>query len=80
MKAKAGLSRWALDAAELRWTFVCSAGAAEPISLVDNKDGSHTASYVPASDGPYTVSVKYADQEVPCRSVSQEPTTSLLKQ
>ncbi|XP_029681359.1 filamin-C isoform X2 [Takifugu rubripes] len=41
-------------------------GVAEPISVIDNNDGSHTASYTPASDGAYTVCVKYADQEVPC--------------
>lgn len=57
--------------AELVWTFACSAGVAEPISVIDNNDGSHTASYTPASDGAYTVCVKYADQEVPCRSVSR---------
>ncbi|XP_064175353.1 filamin-C-like isoform X3 [Anguilla rostrata] len=40
-------------------------GTAEPVSIKDNSDGTHTANYTPASDGPYTVSVKYADQEVP---------------
>lgn len=46
-----------------------SPGVAEPISITDNGDGTHTVNYTPASDGPYTVCVKYADQEVPRRSV-----------
>ncbi|XP_061106618.1 filamin-A isoform X5 [Conger conger] len=40
-------------------------GVAEPLSINDNGDGTHTVNYTPAKDGPYTVSVKYADQEVP---------------
>uniref|UniRef100_A0A8C4NRG7 Filamin C, gamma b (actin binding protein 280) n=1 Tax=Dicentrarchus labrax TaxID=13489 RepID=A0A8C4NRG7_DICLA len=40
-------------------------GVAEPISITDNSDGTHTVNYTPANDGPYTVCVKYADQEVP---------------
>ena len=42
---------------------------AEPINITDNGDGTHTVTYTPAKDGPYTVCVKYADQEVPRRSV-----------
>lgn len=48
---------------------LCSSGVAEPISIKDNGDGTHTVNYTPANDGPYTVCVKYADQEVPRRSV-----------
>ncbi|KAG8005411.1 Filamin-C, partial [Nibea albiflora] len=40
-------------------------GVAEPIGIMDNGDGTHTVNYTPANDGPYTVCVKYADQEVP---------------
>ncbi|TNN51674.1 Filamin-C [Liparis tanakae] len=40
-------------------------GVSEPISISDNGDGTHTADYLPAADGPYTLRVKYADQEVP---------------
>uniref|UniRef100_A0A4W4H085 Calponin-homology (CH) domain-containing protein n=1 Tax=Electrophorus electricus TaxID=8005 RepID=A0A4W4H085_ELEEL len=40
-------------------------GAAEPVSITDNGDGTHAVIYTPAKDGPYTVCVKYADQEVP---------------
>ncbi|XP_061570875.1 filamin-C-like isoform X3 [Cololabis saira] len=40
-------------------------GLAEPVNVTDNGDGTHTVNYTPANDGPYTVCVKYADQEVP---------------
>ncbi|KAJ8002627.1 hypothetical protein DPEC_G00160850 [Dallia pectoralis] len=40
-------------------------GSAEPVAVKNNGDGTHTVNYTPAQDGPYTVSVKYADQEVP---------------
>ncbi|KAM6960914.1 filamin-C-like [Aplochiton taeniatus] len=40
-------------------------GAAEPVGVKNNGDGTHTVHYTPAQDGPYTVNVKYADQEVP---------------
>ncbi|XP_031754945.1 filamin-C isoform X2 [Xenopus tropicalis] len=40
-------------------------GLAEPVDIRDNGDGTHTVNYTPATDGPYTVSVRYADQEVP---------------
>ncbi|XP_034019749.1 filamin-C isoform X3 [Thalassophryne amazonica] len=40
-------------------------GVAEPVGVTDNADGTHTVNYTPVSDGPYTVCVKYADQEVP---------------
>jgi len=39
----------------------------EPVNITDNGDGTHTVIYTPAKDGPYTVCVKYADQEVPRR-------------
>ncbi|XP_069485637.1 filamin-C isoform X3 [Ambystoma mexicanum] len=41
------------------------AGVAEPVDVRDKGDGTHTVNYTPATDGPYTVSVKYAEQEVP---------------
>ncbi|XP_064417245.1 filamin-C isoform X3 [Latimeria chalumnae] len=41
------------------------AGVAEPVDILDKGDGTHTVNYTPAMDGPYAVSVKYADQEVP---------------
>lgn len=42
-------------------------GTAEPVGVKNNGDGTHTVHYTPAQDGPYTVAVKYADQEVPHR-------------
>uniref|UniRef100_A0A674D179 Filamin C n=1 Tax=Salmo trutta TaxID=8032 RepID=A0A674D179_SALTR len=39
--------------------------SAEPVAVKNNGDGTHTVNYTPAQDGPYTVSVKYGDQEVP---------------
>lgn len=44
-----------------------SPGTAEPVGVKNNGDGTHTVHYTPAQDGPYTVAVKYADQEVPHR-------------
>ncbi|KAG7281045.1 hypothetical protein CRUP_016677 [Coryphaenoides rupestris] len=40
-------------------------GTAEPVGVKNNGDGTHTVHYTPGQDGPYTVAVKYADQEVP---------------
>ncbi|KAM6987094.1 filamin-C isoform 14-T14 [Aplochiton taeniatus] len=40
-------------------------GVLEHINITDNGDGTHTVNYTPSKDGPYTVCVKYADQEVP---------------
>ncbi|XP_027898777.1 filamin-C-like isoform X1 [Xiphophorus couchianus] len=40
-------------------------GTVEPMGVKNNGDGTHTVHYTPAQDGPYTVAVKYADQEVP---------------
>ncbi|XP_059581616.1 filamin-C isoform X2 [Alligator mississippiensis] len=40
-------------------------GLAEPVEVRDNGDGTHKVNYTPATDGPYTVAVKYAGQEVP---------------
>lgn len=38
--------------------------------MKNNGDGTHTVHYTPAQDGPYTVAVKYAEQEVPHRYLS----------
>ncbi|CAL8320227.1 unnamed protein product, partial [Gadus morhua 'NCC'] len=40
-------------------------GTAEPVGVKNNGDGTHTVHYTPGQDGPYSVAVKYADQEVP---------------
>lgn len=46
---------------------VLSTGMAEPVQVTDNGDGTHTVAYTPSVEGPYSVVVKYADQEVPHR-------------
>ncbi|KAF7664185.1 hypothetical protein LDENG_00185990 [Lucifuga dentata] len=40
-------------------------GVAEPVEVEDNGDGTHTVSYTPSVEGPYSVAVKYADEDVP---------------
>ncbi|KAM4583192.1 filamin B a isoform 1-T1 [Fundulus diaphanus] len=39
-------------------------GIAEPVEVTDNGDGTHTVSYTPSVEGPYSVAVKYADEDV----------------
>ena len=49
--------------------------------MKNNGDGTHTVHYTPAQDGPYTVDVKYADQEVPHRySVNLKKETHRARQ
>lgn len=43
------------------------AGIVEPIDVVDNGDQTHTVSYVPTKEGPYSINVLYADEEIPRR-------------
>ncbi|XP_051528401.1 filamin-B [Myxocyprinus asiaticus] len=40
-------------------------GVAEPVDITDNGDGTHTVAYTPSVEGPYSVAVKYADEEIP---------------
>ncbi|XP_053149776.1 filamin-B isoform X3 [Hemicordylus capensis] len=40
-------------------------GLAEPVNVIDNGDGTHTVAYTPTQEGPYTIAVKYADEEIP---------------
>ncbi|XP_061125143.1 filamin-C-like isoform X1 [Syngnathus typhle] len=40
-------------------------GATEPVSVLDNGDGTRTVNYTPSNDGAYTICIKYAQQEVP---------------
>ncbi|KAM3914878.1 filamin-B isoform 2-T2 [Leptodactylus fuscus] len=40
-------------------------GVVEPVEITDNGDGTHTVAYTPSVEGPYTVSVQYADEEIP---------------
>uniref|UniRef100_A0A672NI17 Filamin A n=1 Tax=Sinocyclocheilus grahami TaxID=75366 RepID=A0A672NI17_SINGR len=40
-------------------------GVVEPVEVVDNGDQTHTVSYVPTREGPYSINVLYADEEIP---------------
>ncbi|XP_037604615.1 filamin-B [Sebastes umbrosus] len=40
-------------------------GMAEPVEVTDNGDGTHLVSYTPSAEGPYSVAVKYAEEDVP---------------
>ncbi|XP_076028123.1 filamin B a isoform X2 [Genypterus blacodes] len=40
-------------------------GVAESADVKANGDGTHTVSYTPSVEGPYSVAVKYAEEEVP---------------
>ncbi|XP_027134628.1 filamin B a isoform X2 [Larimichthys crocea] len=40
-------------------------GIAEPMEVTDNGDGTHLVSYTPSVEGPYSVAVKYAEEDVP---------------
>ncbi|XP_071409029.1 filamin-C [Pithys albifrons albifrons] len=51
--------------AALEVTLLGPAGLPEPLEVRDNGDGTHKVTYTPATDGPYTVAVKYGGQEVP---------------
>jgi len=42
-------------------------GVVEPVNVIDNGDGTHTVVYTPTQEGPYMISVKYADEEIPRR-------------
>lgn len=45
----------------------CFLGIVEPVNVVDNGDGTHTVVYTATQEGPYMISVKYADEEIPRR-------------
>ncbi|KAM9751784.1 filamin-A [Menidia menidia] len=40
-------------------------GVVEPVEVVDNGDQTHSVSYVPTREGPYSINVLYNDQEIP---------------
>ncbi|XP_010571776.1 PREDICTED: filamin-A-like, partial [Haliaeetus leucocephalus] len=40
-------------------------GVVEPVDVADNGDGTQRVSYVPSREGPYSISVRYGDEEVP---------------
>lgn len=37
------------------------------MDVADNGDGTQRVSYVPSREGPYSISVRYGDEEVPRR-------------
>ncbi|TRY85907.1 hypothetical protein DNTS_011928 [Danionella cerebrum] len=51
-------------------------GNLEPVVVKNNRDGTHSVSYTPAQEGPHTVSVKYANQEVPASPFKVNSTPS----
>lgn len=42
-------------------------GVVEPVEVADNGDQTHSVSYVPTREGPYSINVLYGDEEVPRR-------------
>ncbi|XP_077470388.1 filamin-A isoform X1 [Stigmatopora argus] len=40
-------------------------GVVEPVEIADNGDQTHTVSYVPTRECPYSINVLYADEEIP---------------
>ncbi|XP_035517689.1 filamin-C-like [Morone saxatilis] len=40
-------------------------GVSEPVEVTDNGDGTHLVSYTPSVEGPYSVAIKYAEEDVP---------------
>lgn len=44
----------------------------EPVEVVDNGDQTHTVNYVPTREGPYSINVLYADEEIPRRSAQTQ--------
>ncbi|CAL9703550.1 unnamed protein product [Knipowitschia caucasica] len=40
-------------------------GVVEPVEIVDNGDQTHSVNYVPTREGPYSINVLYADEEIP---------------
>lgn len=42
-------------------------GAAVPVEVTNNGDGTHMVSYTPTVEGPHSVAVKYAEEDIPRR-------------
>lgn len=42
-------------------------GLRQAVEVTDGVDGQHLVSYTPAVEGPYSVAVKYAEDDVPRR-------------
>lgn len=54
--------------------FLCL-GVVEPVEVVDNGDQTHTVNYVPTREGPYSINVLYADEEIPRRYTQKHTST-----
>lgn len=56
-------------------------GVAEPVEVTDNGDGTHTVSYTPSKEGPYSVAIKYAEEDVPrrYRAALQRRSSNIMK-
>ncbi|XP_059185463.1 LOW QUALITY PROTEIN: filamin-B [Centropristis striata] len=52
-------------AAPLSVAVTAPKGVAEPVAVTDNGDGTHLVSYTPSGEGPYSVAVRYAEEDVP---------------
>lgn len=57
---KAGVAPLAVDVTGPR-------GVWEAVEVTDGGDGQHVVSYTPTVEGPYSVAVKYAEEDVPRR-------------
>lgn len=60
------LRNWVLIV-QLRRYSLAFLGVVDPVDIVNNGDGTHTVVYTPTQEGPYMISVKYADEEIPRR-------------
>ncbi|KYO34434.1 hypothetical protein Y1Q_0021009 [Alligator mississippiensis] len=40
-------------------------GVVEPVQVAEEADGTQRVSYIPSREGPYSISVRYGDQDVP---------------
>lgn len=49
------------------YTLCVCLGVVEPVEVADNGDQTHTVNYVPTREGPYSINVLYADEEIPRR-------------
>ncbi|XP_032892502.1 filamin-B isoform X2 [Amblyraja radiata] len=43
---------------------VSETGIIEPVGVIDNGDGTHSVSYTPSLEGPYSVSVRYGGEDI----------------
>lgn len=57
---KAGVAPLAVDVAGPK-------GLREAVEVADGGDGQHLVSYTPTAEGPYSVAVRYAEEDVPRR-------------